>query len=296
MITLFARSSGRNENRLLAVAVLAGTLAGLLTGCSKPPESQPASRPRVAVSVLPQAYFVDRIADGRVEVEVMIPPGASPHTHEPAMQQMKAVTEADLYVKVGHPNFPFEKAWIDELIAENPSMTVVNGAEGVAWQEGDPHVWLAPSHVKTIATNLHRALVKLLPAAAGQLDSNLALFIADIAAVDRELRNTLADHQGRKFFVFHPAWGYFASEYGLVQVPIEAHSKEPSPAQLARLIEEAKQENAAVIFVQPQFSRQSAEVIAREVGAEVVPIDPLARDWLANLKRVAEAFGIAFAR
>ena len=90
--------------------------------------------------------------------------------------------------------------------------------------------------------------------------------------------------------VFHPSWGYFARQYGLEQVPIEIEGKAPKPAQLAELIGHAKEQNIQIIFVQPQFSRKSAEVVAREIGGKVVFADPLAEDWLQNLADVAEKF------
>ena len=95
--------------------------------------------------------------------------------------------------------------------------------------------------------------------------------------------------EGRSFFVFHPSFGYFADDYGLEQVAVETGGSEPSARQLARLIREARDAEVRVIFVQPQFSRKSAETIASEIGGAVVPIDPLARDYIENLERMARA-------
>jgi zinc transport system substrate-binding protein len=97
-----------------------------------------------------------------------------------------------------------------------------------------------------------------------------------------------------EFMVFHPAWGYFAQAYGLEQVPVEIEGKEPKPAELKHLIKHAKEKNIKVIFVQPQFSAQSARTIANTIEAEIVFADPLALNWADNLQRVAEKFSTAF--
>jgi zinc transport system substrate-binding protein len=89
--------------------------------------------------------------------------------------------------------------------------------------------------------------------------------------------------------VFHPAWGYLAAGLGLEQVAVEQEGKEPSPAELAALVDRARADRVRVVFVQPQGSPDAALVFAREVGARVEVIDPLARDWPDNLRRVAEA-------
>lgn len=268
---------------------LAAAVAALAAACAQ--EEDP--RPRVIVSVAPQAYVVDRLAGDRVRVEVMIPPGASPHTYEPSVARMTALQEAALYVKVGHPNFPFERAWLDRILAATPDLVVVDGSRNVAERTGDPHVWLAPRHVKFLAVEVEAALEPVLPDAVETLRANLAAFRTEIDALDREIRALLAGRRGRAFLVFHPAWGHFADAYGLEQVAIEHEHKEPDARQLAALIERARHEDVQVIFVQPQFDRSGAEMIAREVGARVETLDPLAYDWPANLRRAAPALAEA---
>jgi zinc transport system substrate-binding protein len=271
------------RNRILLLLVLAAAVAGAAHA------EEPASRPIVVVSVLPQKYVVDRLADEWVDVEVMIPPGASPATHEPTLAQMKRLAEASLYVKVGHPSFPFEAAWLDKLLAETPGLPVVDGSAGVERREGDPHVWVAPRHVEQMAIQTGAALAKILPQHRDELQANLGALRAEIDALDQEIRALLADKTGRKFLVFHPAWGYFAEAYGLEQVAIEHEHKEPDAHELGELIEHAREEKVQAVFVQPQFDPASAELLAKEIGARVEPLDPLAYDWPANLRRAARA-------
>lgn len=98
----------------------------------------------------------------------------------------------------------------------------------------------------------------------------------------------MAGLKQQKFMVFHPAWGYFARDYGLEMIPIELGGTEPSAAELATLMAEAKEENIKVIFAQPEFSKRDAETIAQEIGGEVLLLDPLAADWLENLRHVSQ--------
>ena len=261
----------------------------LLAGSGCATTSDPASGHTVVVSVLPQAYAVERIAGELARVEVMIPPGASPATYEPTVYQMRAISRADVYVKVGHRNFPFERAWLDRLIAERRDLVVVNASEGLSCNAEDPHFWVSPGGMRTMARNVERALTELLPEHRDRLRQNLAGFLDEIDELDEEIGSMLKDYAGRRFLVFHPAWGCFADAYGLQQVSIENGAKEPGPHELARLIDAARAESTRVIFVQPQSSNRSADELAGEIGAEVVSIDPLKREWPSMLRSMSTA-------
>jgi zinc transport system substrate-binding protein len=271
----------------------------LLAACRPAAPAADAGRIRVAVSVPPQAYFVERIGGSRVEMEVMIPPGYSHVDYPLTPRQMVALSRARLYVAVGHPAFEFERARIAPLLADLPGVEVVDMSRGMRLIEGegegsehghhaggDPHVWVAPETVAVAARNIAAALERIDPGHAAEYRSNLARFEADVAELDREIRSRLAPVRGSSFMVYHPTWGYFAREYGLRQVAIEAEGKEPSAARLIQLIEEAKRQRVKVVFVQSGFPRKSAQVIADAVDGRVLVADPQERDWLGNLRRV----------
>ena len=261
-------------------------LVVLLAGCGS--GVSPPQRPVVVVSVLPQAYFVERLAGDLVDIEVMIPPGASPSAYEPSIGQLRAMSEASLYVKVGHPNFPFERAWLDRLLSERSDLMVVDCAGDLREANDDPHIWLSPGCVRVIAPKIAAALSDLLPARRPEIERSLRELLVDVDALDTEIHALLDPYAGGRILVFHPAWSYFTKEYGLEQIAIESEHKEPSPHELADLIDEARGAGFQVIFVQPQLSRRSAELVASELNAEVVVLDPLARDWLSNMRYVAE--------
>ncbi|MGD8701635.1 MAG: zinc ABC transporter substrate-binding protein [Desulfosarcina sp.] len=157
----------------------------------------------------------------------------------------------------------------------------------------DPHIWLSPPLVVIQARTILAALQEADPAHRSVYEANFKVFTEQIDQLDADLKKTFAGKKGLQFMVFHPAWGYFAHAYGLQQVPIEIEGKDPKPAQLKELIQHARENEIKVVFVQPQFSTKSAELVAREIGGQVAFANPLAEDWMANLRQVADKFEAA---
>jgi zinc transport system substrate-binding protein len=264
----------------------------------------PAAQPMVvAVSTPPQAYFLERLGGDSVRPLVMLPPGRSPATYEPTPKQLAALGDARLYFRAG---VPFEKSFLPKLKRNFPKLRVVDTNQGIklrpleeAENHGhghgalDPHVWLSPPLAKLQAATMARALSRADPAQADAYAAKLALLMADLDRVDKKIAQMLAPYRGRTVLVFHPAYGYFLHAYGLRQKAVETGGKRPGPRQLAHLMEQAQEQGARVIFVQPQFSSASARAIAGALGAVVVPLDPLALDYLANLEHMASAIAAA---
>lgn len=238
----------------------------------------------VAVSILPQAYFVERIAGGRADVRVMIPKGASPETYEPTPQQLVALADSALFVKVGAPGLPFEEKYLRSLSPRNRKIAIVNMSEGAAFRKEDPHIWVSPAAVRIAAQNIARALTLHDPSGGDEYRRNLAAFLQDIDVLDGEIRRALAGKKGHSFMVYHPAWGYFADEYGLRQLAVEEEGKPVSAAHIRKMIDLARERGIRAILVQKGFDAKSARAIARDIGGEVVETDPLERDWLAGMR------------
>ncbi|MGD9008507.1 MAG: zinc ABC transporter substrate-binding protein [Desulfobacteraceae bacterium] len=154
----------------------------------------------------------------------------------------------------------------------------------------DPHIWLSPPLVKIQARTILVALQEVDPANKSVYEANFKAFTAQIDQLDADLKKTFTGKTGLQFMVFHPAWGYFAHAYGLKQVPIEIEGKDPKPAQLKELIQHARENRIKVVFVQPQFSTKSAKLVAQQIGGQVAYANPLAEDWMANLRQVADKF------
>ena len=293
-----------------------------------------ANRLPVLVSIAPQKFFVQQIGKDLVDIQVMVQPGANPHTYEPKPKQMTGLSGAQLYFAIG---VPFEKAWLQKITSANPKLKIIHTDHGIQKipmiahhlhdadhhsQEGslhhekehdhdhgeaheggrhhkadtdkdgmrDPHIWLSPPLVRAQARMIRDALQEIDPRHHENYARNYRAFITEIVELDDELKNIFAGMQKLEFIVFHPSWGYFADAYGLSQVPIEIEGKDPKPAELKEIVEHAREKGIKVIFVQPQFSSRSAELVAREIGGQVVFADPLAEDWLSNLRQVAGKF------
>jgi zinc transport system substrate-binding protein len=285
----------RSPSSSRAVASLALVALVALAGCDENDE-EGRERPTIAVSVPPQAWFVRQLAGDAARVEVLIPPGASPASYEPTMKQVEAVSDAAVYVKVGHPSFPFERAWLDRLLGEADGVRVVDCSEGVELDAGDPHVWTSVRVMEGVVPRLARALGEALPKQRSTIDGEAERLLRELDVLDRSIEERLAPLETRRFYVFHPAWGYFARDYNLEQVPIEQGAKEPGPHTLSRLVERARDDETQVIFVQPQFSKHAAGLVAGQIDAKVEELDPLAPEWKANLEHVASTLARALSR
>ena len=267
-------------------------------------------RVKVFVSIPPQKYFVEKIGGDLVDISVMVLPGFSPATYEPKPKQMVKLTESRIYFAIG---VFFEEVWLKKFARNNPEMKIIatqNGIEKIPMKRHlhddkernhnkgiahagskDPHIWLSPPLVMLQARNILDALVTVDPTNRGIYESNYKSFITELVDLDLRISDLFADRgQGTRFIAYHPAWGYFAETYDLIQLPVEIEGKNPTPRALQQLIPDAKKDGIKVVFVQPQFSTKSARTIARAIGGHVVFADPLASDWAKNLLMVAEQF------
>jgi len=266
--------------------------------CDSPSQRAGSGKIGVVVSVLPQQEFVQKIGGDRVEVTVMVPPGANPHTYELTPAQMVKLSGARMYAKVGSP-LEFELTWLDKLIAQNKKMLVVDCSKGIQLMEStdpdepgiDSHIWTSVRNVKVMATNICDGLCQVDPQNCDYYQQSLKGYLAQLDALDADIRAALSGLSNRTFIVYHPAWGYFARDYGLTQLAIEQEGKEPRAAYMARLITEAKTNNVKVIFASPELDTRSAEAVAREIGGGVVAITDLAPDYMDNMRRVVRALG-----
>jgi zinc transport system substrate-binding protein len=253
----------------------------------------------VVVTVGPQEEFVKRVGGDRVNVTVMVPPGADPHTYEPLPNQMKQVQDAQIYFQVGS-DVEFELAWMGKLTSMNSQMKMVNTSTGIPLipnnaesEEGsDPHVWVSPRNAKIMVENIYQTLSQVDPENKDYYTKNRDDYLKELDELDKNITQRLSGKNNTKIMVYHPAWAYFCKDYNLKQISIEQNGKEPTPQAIASLVDTARRENIKVIFVSPEFSTSNAQVIASEIGGKVVVIDPLSNDYLKNMQKVAEAFAV----
>jgi zinc transport system substrate-binding protein len=279
-------------------------LAGLLLAvfmamCSK---TKSGDAPIVFTSILPQKDFVRHIAGERLTVVALVGPGQSPHSYTPAPDQMAQLSEAAAFFRIG---VEVEEGLLPKIEKGMPNLRIIDLRKGIELRDmvenhdhdhdhnhhggKDPHVWLSPPLVKKMAVTIKDALIEIDPEGRHVYEENLEVFHRKLDSLDAHIQATMEPLKGTRLFVFHPAFGYFAEEYGLIQKPVETGGKEPSARDLAELVEEAREHKPGVIFVQPQYSRKSAETLARQIGCAVVPINPLPADYLGEMREMCAA-------
>ncbi len=295
--------------------------AVLLFGCSKPEERS--GQPLVFVSIPPQAGILKAFAGDDLDVRTLVGEGQSPHAYEPTARQLAALGEAEILFTIG---VPFETALLKKIRPLYPDLKIVPtdtgmvkrhmnaehahdhaeehdhadhaeehdhaaACEACGGHEGDdPHVWLHAGNAAVMAQNMFQALQE---SGAGDADKLQALQ-QSLRTLDEETAARLAPFKGRRFYVFHPSFGYFADAYGLEQIAIELDGKSPSPRQLADLVESARADGVKVVFVQKQFPTESARAVADAIGGTAAPLDPLAEDVMASLNQIAEAIASSY--
>ncbi|MGB4408335.1 MAG: zinc ABC transporter substrate-binding protein [Sphaerochaeta sp.] len=293
----------KNKRIQYSIAIILLLGAGLLFSQGKTEEQDSVGKPTLALSILPQEYFVQRIAGDLLDTVVLVGEGQSPHSYEPTPSQMASLANAKAWILSGTD---FEQVLEGKISSLYPNLLVVDGTDGVTFRpleahdheeqaigkdslERDRHTWLGWESAKILASHVLETSITLLPEQKALLEANYQLLIGDIDATFLELKEKLAPLAGRKVFVYHPSFGYFFDEFGLIQEAVEIGGKEPTAKDLALLIQEAKKDKAVALFVQKQFPLTSAQTVAKAAGASVLALDPLARDWMENIRSMGDA-------
>jgi len=270
-------------------------LVPFLCGCVSQ-NNGPSDKILVATTLAPLGDFVRAVGGERVDVMVLVPPGAEPHTFEPTPSQMARMSRADVYVMNG-AGIEF---WMDKLLQVNSKMVLVDSSQGIALitesgGETDPHVWVSLRNAAVQVNNICDALVQVDPSGKDYYLRNRDDYLQKLRLLDANESATFALKSHKIFIVHHPAWTYFARDYGLQEVPLMENEKEPGPKYLGQVIDLARKNNINTIFVEPEYNPKSAEVIAREMNASIVNLDPLAGNYLENMRyageKIAESLG-----
>jgi len=259
----------------------------------------------MTVTIEPQRFFLEKLVGDAYNINVLVPPGTSPEAYDPTPLAMTNLGKSEMYFKVG--NLGYEVAWARDLAKNNPDVKIVDCSKGLKMifaeekhehevnmaghshaGTADPHVWSSPKTVKQFVKNMYRALLFSQKDGVALYKSNHEALDKLIDDTDKKVEEILADAPSRSFIIYHPALSYFAQEYNLKQYSIEDQGKSPSPAQMKKLTDLARRENIKVIFVQKEFDSKNAEILAREIGAKIYTINPLAYEWDKEIIRIAE--------
>ncbi len=272
---------------------------------SAPESASISEKPLIAVSILPHAWFVERIAAGAegeplVDTLVLAGPGQNPHSFELSPGQLEALSRSSVWVLSGTE---FEISLRPKIENLFKTLVIRDGTKGVKFRHLeeahsehlsgeigiDRHTWLGQEPAEILAAHIRDELSRMDADNAAQYQKNYENLVAEIKAEFAALREKLFPLSGKPVFVYHPAFGYFLDEFNIRQEAVETGGKEPGPRALNALIEQAQLEKPAAVFVQAQFPVSTVETIARAAGAEVIALDPLERDWLANIREMGAA-------
>ena len=280
-------------------------LCVILAGCKGTPQKQadsgktsgtekPAVTVTVTVTISPYKYFVDQIAKGKVNVNVMVSNGNNPETYEPYAQQMMELSKSALYLKVG--SIGFEQTWMKKLQDNAPDMKVIDTSVGIkpAKTPGgniDPHVWMSCSNARIIASNILKALCELEPKNKAFFEKNYQSLLSIIDKRDSTIKESFSKTPDlvRKFVIYHPILTYFARDYQLEQLAIEEEGREPSAAQLKSLIERARKEKIKFCLIQAEFANRNTTTFINESHTKPMDINPLQGDWNWAMQEAAAA-------
>jgi len=245
-------------------------------------------RINVLTTILPYAGIIENIGRNKVNVIVLVPPGAEPHTYEPKPLQLKEVSKSIIYFKVGS-NIEFESLYLSKISKLNKNMKIFDTSKGIKILKEDPHIWVSLKNLKIIAKNILEGLCEVDKKNEKFYRENFEKYVKNLDQIDKEIEDKLKDKRGKKFIVFHPAFGYFANDYGLIQIPIQLGHAEPGPKDIERLIKTAKENKIKIVITEPEFSPKTASIIAKEIKGKVISVDPLSRDIIETIKKLEEA-------
>ncbi len=264
----------------------------LCGGCTS---RRPADGEPLYVSILPLRSLVQGIVGDDFDIEVLVPPGASPETFEPTPRQFVGLNKARMVFNVGLIDFETtllakieDQAKVVNLSRgiELIAGTCSHGSHGHTHTHGiDPHVWTSPRALQKMAENAYEAIREAYPDSV-KYETNYRLLQQELKALDERTAARIAASDVEYFIIYHPALTYYARDYGLRQIAIEADGKEPSAKQLTQLIRQAREDGVRRILYQSQFPASAVEVIARDIDAEYAEVDPLREDVIANIEEI----------
>jgi zinc transport system substrate-binding protein len=260
--------------------------AVLFTGCGSKKNVE-TSGLKISVSIPTYKGITERIGGTKTDVVCLLRPGINPEEFDPSPDILKSAAGSDLYIRVGD-FFDFENIWLGKITALNKELKIFDSSTGINEIDHNHHVWNGTGEVKIIAKNIYEKLKTIDPENADYYSINYKKYISDVDSVDEYVKEKLSGLKIKTILTYHPAWTYFAASYGLDQISIEDHGKMPRTKDLTKLVNKAKDLGLKAIFVQPQFDNNTARIIAGEIGAKLIEIDPLPENFLTNLVDIAD--------
>lgn len=289
------------------------TLLPVLAGCSYAASDH---KPVVSVSVEPQRFLLEKLAGNHVKINVLLPKGADPESFDPSMNALRDLEQSDLYITIG--SFPFEEVLRTRISQSNPDLNIVM-PEGLTVLGGhhcahhhesdadhshsddcqhheehhgsaDPHVWTSVANLRAMAAQMHRRLIEIDPAWRAEYDRRYSAVCVELDSLDAHLTRTLAPLRGQSFLIWHPSLSYFANDYGLTQIAVQADGKEPTPAQLAEMITDAVHGKTPLLIVnETEHNPQLMSALNADLRLPQINISLMQGDLFKTLITLSDA-------
>ncbi len=273
------------------IAIVAAFIC--LGGCTPRPNG---GKQAITVSIRPQKYFLEKIVGDKWEVRCLLGNSADPESFDPGMTHLLNLENSKAYFRIG--NIPFESAIINKVKNNNPGLLLYDNSEGISLITGthshggsdiDPHTWTSIKNAKKIASNMYDAVIDLDPANKSYYGANLKKFLRELDSLDTHVDSLLRPMRGTAFVVWHPSLSYFARDYGLHQISLSPEGKEASVSMIKNSVDQAKKENAKILFYQKDVDSRQAVSINEQLGATLVEIQPLSYEWYSEMSNIANA-------
>lgn len=301
------------KKNILLILILILSLI-LISGCNDNDINSKSGVIKIAVSIVPQEAFVKAVGGDLVDVVTMIPAGASTANYQPTPQQMVELSDASVYFTIGVPaekanivpklpdiNKNIEVISFEEIVSKiypsiyldehthDESETGITSENNI--NNADPHIWLSPKRVVVMIESIRDKLIILDKKNEATYTKNANKYINDLKNLDSEIIKAFSIVKQNAFIIYHPAYGYFADDYGLKMITIEENGKIATFERLELVINFAKLNNIKVIFYQDEFDSSQAETIAKEINGVAVDVSPLSFDYIASMKQIIEKLG-----
>lgn len=241
------------------------------------------AKPVVSVSIYPYEFFIKKIAQNTLNINVLLDDNIDEHNFEFKPKTMLLLEKSDIYFANG---LEFEEL-IQNKFKDYKNLKIINTQENINLskyfhdnhEEYDPHTWLDPILVKQISKNIAKALINQYPQNKDLYKQNLNAFLKELDILNENIKNLFKNINKNEFLIYHPSWSYFAKRYKLIQIPIQLNGKEPKPKYIQSIINTIKTKKINTIFIQTNSSLNEVNYLSKNYNLSIKELNHLSKEW-----------------
>jgi len=294
--------------KIIILFIMISTIAAGCSGSEKENLEESNNKLNVIVSIEPQRTFVKKVTGELADINVVIPEGYSPANYQPSPKEIQNISSGEVYFSIGVES---EKSFILPKLEDlNKEIEFIDLQKKVMekyealhideddndhdhdHEEGeiDPHIWLSPKRVVTIVEVVRDYMIENDEVNKEEYNENAKKYIQELNKLNEDLVDTFKELETKAFIIYHPAFSYFASDYGLQMVTIEEDGKEATAKRIQKVVDFAIENDIKVVFYQNEFDSSQANIIANEIDGEVVEVAPLSGNYIENMYQIRDKF------